>query len=58
MHLAVGRSSLIRRKTEWSESKKEAKLVALRDKKRKKLRENCSRGPKAGTKFFKFFKIC
>ena len=52
------RSSPIRRKTDWSENKKERKLVALRDKKRKKRHANCSRRPKVGSKFFQFFKIC
>ena len=47
--------SLIPRKTDWSESKKETKLVALRDKKREKHRANCIRGPKAGSKLKKKF---
>ena len=47
-------SNLIRRKTDWSENKKEIKLVALRDKKRIKRRENCFCWPK----IFCFLKIC
>ena len=50
--------SLIRRRTDWSESKKEIKLVARRDKKKIKRRANCFRWPKAAPKFSKFFKIC
>ena len=51
-------SNLIRRKSDWSESRKEIKVVAIRDKKRKKRRANCSRGLKEGPTIFKFFKIC
>ena len=40
----------IRRKTDWSENKKESKLVALRDKKRKKQSASCNCGPKTGQK--------
>ena len=36
------RSSLIKKKTDWSESKKETKLVALEDK-MKKRGTNCTR---------------
>ena len=50
-------SSLIRRKTDWSKSKKEIKLVVPRDKKRKKSRAYCSRGLKPGPKFFKFVEM-
>ena len=46
--LQLKRSSPIRRKTDWSESKKEIKLVALRDKKRK----NAAQIVLAGTKLF------
>ena len=42
-------SSLIRRKTDWSKSKKETKLVALRDKK-----ENAAQMNLAGPNFFEF----
>ena len=45
-------SGLVRIKTDWRENKKETKLVALRDKKRKKRRPNCSCGPKVSAKFF------
>ena len=54
----ISRSNLIRRKTNWSESRKEIKLVAIRDKKRKKRYANCSHGPKEGPTIFKFLKIC
>ena len=41
-------SSINSKKNQLCEIKKETKLVALRDKKRKKRRANCSRGPKTG----------
>ena len=46
MFRLVVRSSLICRNTDWSKSKKERKLSTVRDKKRKKRRENCTRGLK------------
>ena len=49
--VAAERSNLIRRNTDWSKSKKETKLVALRDKKRKKAGKIVL----AGQKFFGFF---
>ena len=51
-------SSLIRRKTDWSESKTKTKLVAMRNKKKKTAAANCSYRPQAGPKFFEFIKIC
>ena len=42
----INRSSLIRRKTDWSESKKATKLIALRDKKRKNAAQIVLAGPK------------
>ena len=48
------RSSLIRRKVDWSDSKKGIKLIALRDKKRK----NTAQIVLAGPKFLNFFTIC
>ena len=51
--LALVKANL--RKTDWSESKKETNLVALRDKKRKK---NVAQIVFADPKFFEFLLIC
>ena len=48
----------MRRKTNWSMSKKETKLVALRDKNIKKCRANSFSGTKTGPKFSEFFLSC
>ena len=48
--LLIG-SSLLKRKTDWIESKKETKLIALRNKNRKKRRGNFSRELKSGSIF-------
>ena len=51
------RSSLIRRKKDWSQSKKETKLVALRDKKRKNTAQIVPAGPKRAHIFLIFFNL-
>ena len=49
----IQRSSLIQRKTDWSENKK-TKLVALRDKKRKNAMQIALAGPKRAENFLNF----
>ena len=44
--MMINWSSLIQGKTDWSESKKETKLVALRDKKKKNAAQIVLVGPK------------
>ena len=50
-------SSLIRRKTDWSESKKETKLVAMRNKKRKRPPQIVLTGPKRARNFLNLLKF-
>ena len=50
-------SSLIRRKTDWSESKKETKLVVLRDKKTKNAAQIKLAGPKCAQNFLNLLKF-
>ena len=56
-NLGLPCSSLIRRKTDWSASKKKTKVVPLRDKKIKNTQRKVLAGLKWAKKFFKFLKF-